>query len=134
LIHVSTCVKFISMLTSKHSLAKSFGYAIEGVLTAIKKGRNFRIQISIGVLTVVTGFILSLTPTEWAILVLVISVVLILELVNTAIEAAVDMANPDISEQAKIAKDVSAGAVFISASMAIIIGALIFLPKIVAYF
>jgi undecaprenol kinase len=114
----------------KHSLLKSFGFAFEGIKTEFKRGRNFRIQILAGFLAVGFGIVLKITPPEWFSLILVIASVLILELVNTAVEAIVDMISPEIQEKAKIAKDVSAGAVLVASIAAVFVGAFLFLPKI----
>lgn len=115
---------------SKHSLVKSFGFALEGIITEFKKGRNFRIQILAGVAATILGIVLKISVSEWFNLIVVIAFVLILELINTAVEAMVDMISPEIQEKAKIAKDVSAGAVLISSIAAFLVGAIIFLPKI----
>lgn len=121
-------------MESRHSLFKSFKFAFDGLETAILKGRNFRIQIAIGALACVLGLILKLNATEWLDLVLIITLVLILELVNTTIEAIVDIVSPEIQPKAKIAKDVAAATVLLASLGSIIIGALLFLPKILAFF
>jgi diacylglycerol kinase len=114
----------------KHSLFKSFKFAFDGIKTEFKKGRNFRIQILLGFLAIAFGIILKITLPEWLSLILVIASVLILELVNTAVESIVDMISPEIQEKAKIAKDVSAGAVLVASIAALFIGAVLFIPKI----
>ncbi len=113
-----------------HSLLKSFGFAFEGIKTEFKKGRNFRIQILMGFLAIILGIVFKIPSYEWFDLVLVIASVLILELINSAVEAIVDMVSPEIQEKAKIAKDVSAGAVLVASIAALVVGALIFIPKI----
>lgn len=75
------------------------------------------------------GVILKISPSEWFDIILIIAFVLILELINTALESIVDIASPEIQEKAKIAKDVSAGAVLVASLAAASIGAIIFLPK-----
>ena len=75
---------------------------------------------------------LRLNPLEWLILLLTTALVVILELINTSIEAIVDLVEPNIKNGAKIAKDISAAAVLISALMSIAVGLLLFLPKIIA--
>ncbi len=118
-------------MKSKHSLIRSFKFAFDGIFSEFKKGRNFRIQIFLGATAVVLGVILKITPPEWFSLILVIASVLILELVNTAIESMVDMISPEIQEKARIAKDVSAGAVLVASIAAAIVGAFLFIPKII---
>lgn len=117
-------------METKHSLFKSFSFAFEGMATELKKGRNFRIQVTLGVLSLTIGFVLGLSYAEWAILVITIAAVLILELINTAIEEIVNIISPQIRPEAKIAKDVSAASVLVASIAAILIGLLLFLPKI----
>lgn len=119
-----------SLMEHRHSLLKSFGYALEGLKAEIIKGRNFRIQIAAGLIATVLGVILKLSFEEWLDLVIVITLVLILELVNTSIEALVDLTSPEIHPKAKLAKDVSAATVLVASIGSVIIGALIFLPKL----
>lgn len=127
---VSHCANLKSMLESTHPLAKSFGYAFDGLLVALKKGRNFKIQIFLGFLSALAGFFFRITNFEWLILSIIISLVLILELVNTSIESIVDLVSPEIRDKAKVAKDVSAAAVLIASISSIVIAGIIFLPKI----
>ena len=77
---------------------------------------------------------LNLNPVEWLVLILTISIVLILELINTSVEALVDLVSPEVKDKAKIAKDVCAAAVLISSISSVIIGGLLFLPKLLALF
>lgn len=118
-------------MEAKHSLFKSFKFAFEGLEVAIKKGRNFRIQLILGMMAVLLGLILGLRLSEWLSLILIIAFVLILELINTAIESIVDIVSPQIQEKAKIAKDVSAAAVLIASIGAVVIGGLLFIPKLI---
>ena len=117
-------------METRHSLLKSFKFAFEGIRTEFKKGRNFRIQILMGFIALILGVIFKINTQEWFDLIIVIASVLILELVNTAIEAIVDMVSPEIQDKAKIAKDVSAGAVLVASIASVCVGLLIFLPKI----
>lgn len=113
-----------------HPLAESIGYALEGLKFAFIGGRNFKIQLGFAILITILGFVLKISSSEWLILVLTITIVLILELINTTIETVVDMISLKFHPLAKIAKDVAAGAVLISSIGSIVIGTLIFLPKI----
>lgn len=117
-------------MDTRHSLIKSFGFAFEGIKTEFKKGRNFRIMIFMGFFALVLGVIFRIPSYEWFDLILVIASVLILELINTAVESIVDMISPEIQEKAKIAKDVSAAAVLVASIAAVLVGAFLFLPKI----
>lgn len=112
------------------NLANSFKYAFTGILTSIKKEKNMKIHILAAVLVILLGIILQITKLEWIACVFAISMVISAELFNTAIETTVDMITLEKNEKAKIGKDVSAGAVLISAIGAAIIGIIIFLPKI----
>lgn len=118
------------MIESKHTLIKSFGFAFDGIKVAIQKGRNFNIQTVLGTVAIVLGVVLKIKTTEWILLFLTISLVLILELINTAIEAIVDLISPEIRDKAKIAKDVSAAAVLIASLTALAVGFFLFIPKI----
>lgn len=95
------------------------------------KGRNFRIQVFLGILAVTLGAFFEISVFEWLALILIIASVLILELINTAIEEIVNIVSPEIQERARVAKDVSAGAVLIASLAAVFIGALLFFPKII---
>lgn len=119
------------MLEAKHPLTRSFSFAFDGIKVAIKKGRNFRIQLLLGAIASILGLILNLSTFEWIGLILIITFVLILELVNTSLEAIVDLVSPEIRGEAKIAKDVAAAAVLISSITSLVIGLVIFLPKII---
>ncbi len=122
--------KEIKETTTK--IAKSFKYAFEGLFTAFKTERNMKIHIIIMLLVILMGFLLKITTLEWIICIILFSIVIAGELFNTAIETVVDMIMPHKDEKAKIAKDVSAGAVLILAIGSAIIGLIIFIPKIIA--
>ncbi len=115
----------------KSSFKSSFNHAMDGIEFAIDHERNIKIEIFMGICASILGFILNISSIEWAIIVLVIAMVLSLELINTAIERAVDLTTKEYQELAKAAKDVSAGAVLIMSMFSVIIGILIFLPKII---
>ena len=110
-------------------LINSFKYAIEGFISSFKTERNMKIHIVAMILVVILGFYLKLTLIEWGFITFAISLVIGAELFNTAIETIVDMVSPEKNPKAKLAKDISAGAVFITALASSIIGLIIFLPK-----
>ncbi len=118
-------------MESKHSLSKSFKFAFDGLKEGILKGRNFRIQVGIGIGVAIWAYILKFNRVEWAILILTIAIVIILELLNTAVESLVDLVSPQIKEKARIAKDVAAASVLIGAVISIIIGVLLFAGKLI---
>lgn len=117
-------------MSKKRNTINSFKYAFDGIKTALINEPNFRIHAIASIFAMTLGFYFQISKDDWMILVLTISSVVILELINTSIEAIVDLISPKINPLAKIAKDVSAAAVLISSASAIIIGALIFLPFI----
>lgn len=115
-------------------LINSFKYAICGIKSALKTERNLKIHISIMTLVIIFGIILKLSKIEWIICFCFFGAVIGAELFNTAIEITVDLAMPNINENAKKAKDISAGAVLVLAFFAFLTGLLIFIPKIISLF
>jgi diacylglycerol kinase len=112
-------------------IIRSFHFAFQGLFYLFRTQRNARIELVIGAIACGLGAWLKISSTECAVLVVTICGVLILEGLNTAIEAAVDLASPEVHPLAKTAKDVAAGMVLIAAMGAIVIGALIFGPKLI---
>jgi diacylglycerol kinase len=117
-------------MSKTHSTSKSFVYASEGLIKALKDEPNLKIHFTFAILAITLAVILKLSNIEFAILTLSIGMVITLELINTMLEALVDLVSPEIKPQAKVAKDVSAAAVLMSAIVSLVIGALLFLPKI----
>ena len=111
-------------------IIKSFKYAFEGIINSFKAERNMRIHIFIMILVIVAGFVFKITKEDWIICIILFGIVISAELFNTAIETIVDLVMPNKNEKAKLAKDVSAGAVLILAIASSIIGCIIFLPYI----
>ena len=113
----------------KQPLYQSFRYAFEGIFTGIRKERNMKIHC-LGVICVTAaGFFFDISATEWCICLILFGLILGLELVNTAVEAVVDLVTEEKKPLAKLAKDTAAGAVLIAAIMAAFAGVIIFLPK-----
>ena len=121
-------------MSTNSSILGSFKYAINGVKEAIKKEPNFRIHLLIACATLITAAILGFTQIEWLFLAFTITLVLLLELVNTTLESIVDLVSPEISSKARIAKDISAAAVLLSAVLAAIVGVVLFIPKVLQLF
>ena len=117
-------------MKKEKNIIKSFKYAFEGIFTALKKERNMKIHFSIMILVIIFGIILKISKAEWITCIILFGLVISLELVNTAIENSVDLITQEKNTKSKIAKDVAAGAVLISAITAAIIGLMIFIPKI----
>jgi diacylglycerol kinase len=123
------------MMTDKKfsfsSRIKSFAYAFKGIFIAFKTQHNIWIH-SLAIIVVLTaGFIFKLNLQEWSLVVLAIGLVLVTEMINTAIEWLVDLLSPEYKEKAGLIKDVAAGAVLIAAVISVIIGIIVFLPKMI---
>ena len=115
------------------NILMSFKFAARGLTLAIRSQKNFRTDLLIGAAAIALSIFLKFTPVETAILVLLIGYILVAELFNTVIEFVVDAYfGHKYSILAKMAKDISAGAVLVSAVICVIIGILLFLPKIMA--
>lgn len=108
------------------SLFHSFNHAAEGIVHALRTQRNLWIHFAIAALVLVAALGFGATKLELAILLLAITFVLVAELVNTAVEAAVDVASTSFDPMAKLAKDIAAGAVLVAALNAVGVGYLVF--------
>ena len=109
---------------------KSSTHAWRGISLLIKNTHNLWGHIFFGVLAVYLGFILGISSVEWVLLVLTIGLVLLAEAFNSAIEIDIDLTSPEYHPYARDTKDVAAGAVLLSVIVALVVGAIIFLPKI----
>jgi diacylglycerol kinase (ATP) len=107
------------------SILWSFNYAIEGMVYALRTQRNMRIHVAAAVITLVGALVLGVDRISLAAIVFAISLVFVAELINTAIEAAVDVATDHYDPLAKVAKDVSAGAVLVAAMNALVVAYLV---------
>ena len=111
-------------------LIKSFGFAAAGITHAFKTQPNFRFHTLACILVVLAGFFFKLNAAEWLWILAAIAMVLVSELLNTAIEVLVDLVSPEYNKKAGVVKDAAAGAVLIAAIIAVAIGLIIFIPKI----
>src|SRR3989344_1895103 len=109
---------------------KSFGYAIEGIVYSFKKGTHFKIHVATAIVVVILGLIYAISSFEWLVVLLISSAVIAAEAFNTAIEETCDILHPEHHPGARLAKHCAAGAVLILSIAAVIIGLIIFLPKI----
>lgn len=112
---------------------KSFGYSWDGLKYAFKYEQSMTIHILTTVMIVVLGFILKLNFQEWLLCIVLIGLVISTELINTAIEAVVDLACPEVHPLAKTAKDTASAAVFVFAFTAFVCGVLLFVPKLIPW-
>ena len=118
-----------SPITSKSRIA-SFRYALAGWLYMLRYQKNIRIQATMSILVFAVGLWLTLSPVEWAVLVLIVTINWMTEFINAAVEAVVNLASPNIHPMARVAKDVAAAASLLAAVAALIIGGLILGPPL----
>lgn len=114
------------------TVLKSFKVAFDGLKDALLHERNFRIQVVVFGFVIIAGFLFHISSIEWLIILLCASIVLSAEIFNSAIEKLCNHVTPDIHPLIKKIKDFSAASVLLAAIISVIIGAIIFLPKIVA--
>jgi diacylglycerol kinase len=112
------------------TLISAFRYAFAGLWYLLSTQRNAKIHALLGLIATALGVVVGLDRYEWLALVLTIAIVLAAEGVNTAVEAAVDLAASDYHPLAKIAKDVGAGTVLVTAIASLVVGLILFLPHL----
>ncbi|OGE29601.1 hypothetical protein A2772_02250 [Candidatus Daviesbacteria bacterium RIFCSPHIGHO2_01_FULL_38_8b] len=105
----------------------SFKYAFEGIVSALKQEPNLKFHFLAALLVIIISFLLNISKSDWIIIIFLIGFVISVELTNTAIEAVVDHVIQTNHPGAKLAKDISAGAVLIAAVTAAVIGAIIWI-------
>lgn len=126
--------KFIRLKDSGTPLVryeKSFGHALDGFIYALKEEHNMIIIFIAGILTVLCGFYFQIDKYEWLFCILVIGLVAATEMINTAIEATIDLAMPKIHPLARIAKDTASTATLLLSLTALVGGLIIFIPKLI---
>jgi diacylglycerol kinase (ATP) len=116
-------------MSTRPSIIESFNYAIEGVVHVLRTQRNMRIHFAIAVAVLVIAVVVGVSRVELILLLLSITFVLVSEMINTAIEGTIDAATTSFDPMAKLAKDIAAGAVLISAVNAVAVGYLVFAGK-----
>jgi len=109
---------------------KSVGYAFKGAFILFTTESSIKIQFCIGIIMTILGFIVNLSTTEWIIQILTIALIMSIEGLNTAIEEIADFIHPEHHHKIGLIKDLAAGAVFIVAIAATIVGCIIYFPKI----
>ena len=113
-------------------MGESFKFALHGMYYSLRTQRNMRIHTIAAVVVVIIAFCLGCTRDEIALLVLTAAFVVCTEMMNTAVETAVDLCTTEYHPLAKIAKNVAAGAVLFAAVSAAVIGGIIFLPRLLS--
>lgn len=109
---------------------KSISFAVKGAIKLITTEDSIKVQFSIAILMTIAGFYFSISAIEWLFQILSIGLVMSIEGLNTAVEKIADFIHPEYHERIGFIKDISAGAVFFAAITAIVIGLIIYVPKI----
>ncbi len=112
---------------------RSFKYAWEGIVFMFLNETNARIHLASSIVVVALGFLFKISAIEFLLMIVLISMVLVAEIFNTAIEKVMDHLSPGLHPGVKVVKDLAAGGVLISAMAAFISGCIIFIPKIINY-
>lgn len=120
-------------LIDSRKVLRSFRYAISGLFDFFSQENNARVHISAALLTVLMAYWLGCTTIEWAILILTITVVIVAEAFNTALERLADKVSIEYHPLIKAAKDIAAAGVLLAAIGACFIGGILFLPKLLHY-
>ena len=115
----------------KRKFSGSIKNCLEGINFVITNESNFKKEIVIGIITLLLSYILKISRIEFIIILIMIALVLTSEIINTSIEKVVDLYTKDYNNLAKIAKDVSAGSVLVMSIFSLLVGVIIFLPKII---
>lgn len=110
---------------------KSFFHAIDGIIYTIKKEHNMIIILTCAILAVIAGFTFKISSTEWLFMILIIGLIMGTEMINTAIEAIVDLKTLEFHPLAKLAKDTASGATLIFSIVAFIGALIMFVPKLI---
>jgi len=114
----------------KRGITDSFNYAIEGLKHTLKTQRNMRIHFVVAAAVIFLGIMLNLNTTEFIMLLSAVTLVIVAEMFNTALEFAVDIFTKEFHHMAKMAKDIAAGCVLVSSIYALVVGYLIFFKSI----
>ena len=118
--------------TYRQPFFKAFANALNGAIHFFKTERNGKIQAVIAIIVLIACFFLNLSPVEWILVLLCICGVLVLEMMNSALEHLCNLVQNEYHPSIKNIKDVSAGAVLVASFISVIIGLIIFIPKILA--
>ncbi|MCG8602438.1 MAG: diacylglycerol kinase family protein [Verrucomicrobiales bacterium] len=120
----------MSDMRQARKLWLAFADAGRGFCIAIRSERNLRIHLCVAAIVVVSGFVLDVSSLEWVALVFCIGLVITVEMLNSALEYLADTVHPEMDAGIRNAKDVAAGAVLIAVLAAVVVGVIIFLPKL----
>lgn len=119
-------------MNKKYTPRESFHFAFDGFRYALQTQKNLRIQLIVGIVVITVSTFLPMEAIEWVVLIILISLVIVAEILNTAVEKTIDLIVKEYDPQAKTIKDLSAAAVFFIAITSVIVGLIIYLPKLAA--
>jgi len=119
---------------SDRNLLKSFQAAFRGIFISIKSERNIRIHFVAAILVTLAGLIFKISTTYWIIILILFALVIATEMINTALEKLADLVEPNLNNQIRDIKDISAAAVLWTSIVSVIVGFLIFAPQIIKFF
>ena len=111
-------------------LVKSFKYAFRGLVKTVREEQNLHIQITAGCLVVILAWFFQVTRLEWIMLIFAICLVILTEIINSAVERVTDVLKPRINSYVKEIKDIMAAAVMLASLLALVVGFIIFWPYI----
>jgi len=124
-------------MKEKYSWVSTFGFALNGIWQTVKKERNIKVHLLVALTVLVLGFIFGVNKNEWLALILIICLILMAEIFNSAIEEICDLLKEKLHLDYQVTsniRDVSAGAVLVLAIGSIILGFIIFLPYMYHWF
>jgi diacylglycerol kinase len=111
-------------------LVKSFHYALKGLVKTFREEQNLKVQTIVGLIVILLAWQFKVSRLEWLILIFVISLVILMEIVNSALERVTDVLKPRINGYVKEIKDIMAAAVMLASIVAVVVGLIIFWPYI----
>lgn len=114
--------KLYTMLNFISRRIKSIGYAFKGILLLATTEASIKVQLLIAVLVTIAGFYFKISSTEWMLQTITIALIISIEGLNTAVEKIADFIHPDFNDKIGFIKDIAAGAVFVTAFAAVIVG------------
>lgn len=115
-------------------LIRSFGFALKGIKQCFISEANFRIHFLLALVVIIFAVFFQISTAEWIAVGFCIAFVIVMEMLNTAIEKLCDVVHPDVQAGIKKVKDIAAGAVLVAAVFSAVTGLIIFVPKIIDYF
>lgn len=111
-------------------VAKSVTHAFHGLVMAFREEMNIKIHVIISLVVIAAGIFYNISATQWLVLILTIVLVMSLEIINSILERVIDIIKPSVNQYVKEMKDMIAGSVLLAAIAAIVVGLIIFVPRI----